>query len=46
MTMKTLEWGRLVFEMWMRRFDLLVNATEHKFEKCGSPYSRESDFIN
>jgi len=35
-----------VFEMWMRSFDLLVNDTEHKFEKCGSLYSRESYLIN
>jgi len=30
----------------MKSFDLLANATEHKFEKCGSLYSRESDLIN
>jgi hypothetical protein len=35
-----------VFEKWMRSFDLLVNAIEHKFEKCGSLYSGESDLIN
>jgi hypothetical protein len=32
--------------MWKRSFDLIVNSTEHNFEKRGSLYSTESDLIN